>query len=178
MERLTDRLMRIMALALDLPEFYFADKTDKCLSHLLINNYPKQKSPPAANETRASAHTDFDSFTVLHLSDAPEGPEVLDKDDTRRPVTCPYDAFVVNLGDMMARWTNDRWVSTKHRVVNPPPSQAATFCRQSLVFFHQPNYDAVVECIESCKSPDRPAKYPPITSGDYYDMQMAKILQG
>jgi isopenicillin N synthase-like dioxygenase len=177
MERVADHLMRIMALALDLPEFYFADKTDKCFSHLLVNNYPEQESPPAANETRASAHTDFNSFTILHLGDEPEGLEVLDKDGTWRPVTSPYDAFVVNLGDMMARWTNDAWVSTMHRVVNPPASRAARSRRQSLVFFHQPNYDAVIERIESCKGSDRPAKCPAITSDEYYDIQMAKVLQ-
>ncbi len=176
MERLASHLMRVMALALGLAENYFDDKTDKCFSHLLINNYPQQKTPPGANETRASAHTDFDSFTILHLGDDPEGLEVLDKDGVWRPVDCPYDAFVVNLGDMMARWTNDRWVSTMHRVVNPPPSRAASSWRQSLVFFHQPNYDALVECIPSCRIAGAPPKYPPITCGDYYDQQMAKIL--
>jgi len=163
-------------LSLDLSEFYFADKTDKCFSHLLVNNYPEQLVPPKPNETRANPHSDFNSLTVLHLGDEPDGLEVLDKDGSWRPVTCSYDAFVVNLGDMMAGWTNDKWVSTMHRVVNPPQSRAA-IRRQSLVFFHQPNYDAAIECIESCKEgPDQPAKYPPITSGDYYDRQMAKIL--
>ena len=58
--------------------------------------------------------------------------------------------LVVNLGDLMGRWTNDQWVSTLHRVVNPPMDAASASRRQSVVFFHNPNYDAVIECITSC----------------------------
>jgi isopenicillin N synthase-like dioxygenase len=60
----------------------------------------------------------------------------------------------------MARWTNDEWVSTLHRVVNPPPEAGAASRRQSLVFFHNPNYDAPVESLVPGE-----AKYPPTTSG-------------
>ena len=60
------------------------------------------------------------------------------------------DAFVVNLGDLMAEWTNDRWVSTLHRVVNPPRATAEAARRFSMTFFHQPNYDAVVQCLPTC----------------------------
>ena len=75
-------------------------------------------------------------------------------------------AFIVNIGDMMARWTNDRWVSTLHRVVNPPPRRAvAGSRRQSLVFFHNPNYDAEIRCIPTCVEPGAEPKYEPITSG-------------
>ena len=55
------------------------------------------------------------------------------------------ETFVVNLGDLMAEWTNDRWVSTLHRVVNPPRDKALGSRRLSMAFFHQPNYDAVIE---------------------------------
>ena len=54
------------------------------------------------------------------------------------------DTFIVNIGDLMARWTNDEWVSTLHRVVNPALEATKTSRRQSLVFFHNPNYDAPV----------------------------------
>eukprot|EP01052_Picozoa_sp_SAG31_P007381 SAG31_NODE_352_length_17229_cov_9.658669_6_plen_111_part_00 len=91
------------------------------------------------------------------------------------------DGFVINLGKLMARWTNDMWQATVHRVVNPPISSKESIrdndydangkaqrCtrRQSLIFFLNPNYDAIVECIPSCKSPTKPPRYPPISSGD------------
>ena len=75
--------------------------------------------------------------------------------------------FVVNIGDMLARWTNDRWVSTLHRVVNPPRDRVAESRRQSLVFFQNPNYDAVVACLPSCTDGAHPPKYPPTTSGGH-----------
>ena len=68
-------------------------------------------------------------------------------------------AFIINIGDMMARWTNDRWVSNMHRVANPPREKAIGSRRQSLVYFFHPNYDAVIECIPSCRA-DGVAKYP------------------
>ena len=77
------------------------------------------------------------------------------------------DAYVINLGDLMSRWTNDKWVSTLHRVV-PPPMDAGRSCRrQSMAFFHNINADHVVECIPTCKSADNPAKYAPITAFDH-----------
>ena len=75
--------------------------------------------------------------------------------------------FVVNIGDMLARWTNDRWVSTLHRVVNPPADRAAESRRQSVVFFQNPNYDAVVSCLPGCADADHPPKYPPTTAGGH-----------
>jgi len=77
------------------------------------------------------------------------------------------DNFVVNIGDLLMRWTNDRWVSNMHRVVNPPATVAARAKRLSIAFFHQPNYDALIECI----APPRQAKYPPVVSGEYRDQK-------
>ena len=65
----------------------------------------------------------------------------------------------------MARWTNDRWISTLHRVQNPP-EETRHLRRLSLPFFCQPNYDAVIETLPSCVSAGNPAHYPPITSGE------------
>ena len=73
------------------------------------------------------------------------------------------DCLIVNIGDLLARWTNDTWVSTLHRVVNPPAGAGAESRRQSLVFFHNPNYDAVIESLV----PGAPAKYPRTTSGEH-----------
>ena len=87
-------------------------------------------------------------------------------------------AFIVNIGDLMARWTNDRWVSTLHRVVNPPQDRFAGSRRQSLVFFHNPNYDAVIEGLPTCRNGGGKAKYPPITSGDYLRMKFVATQRG
>ena len=77
------------------------------------------------------------------------------------------DSFVINLGDLMMHWTNDRWISTLHRVANPPRDAALGSRRQSIVFFYQPNYDALIECLPGCCGPDNPTKYEPVTSGEH-----------
>jgi isopenicillin N synthase-like dioxygenase len=82
--------------------------------------------------------------------------------------------FVVNLGELMARWTNERWSATLHRVVNPPRAEALGSRRQSIVFFHNPNYDAEIRCIPSCADPGRPAKYPVTTSGEHLKRQFTR----
>ena len=76
----------------------------------------------------------------------------------------------------MARWTNDRWVSTLHRVVNPPRDRITGTERLSIAFFHQPNYDALVECLPSCLDAGT-AKYPAVTSGDHLIMKLTKMQE-
>ena len=82
----------------------------------------------------------------------------------------PYveDGFVINLGDLMRRWTNDRWSSTLHRVVNPPAEKVSTWGRRmALAFFHNLDKDANVVAIPSCVSEGNPAKYDPIVAGEF-----------
>ena len=76
-------------------------------------------------------------------------------------------SFIINLGDAMARWTNDRWRSTLHRVVVPPAGVAATSRRQSIAFFHNANWDAVIECIPSCLADGESPRYAPVTAGEH-----------
>ena len=82
--------------------------------------------------------------------------------------------FVCNIGDLLMRWTNDRWVSNVHRVATPPGS-AAGAKRLSMAFFHHPNYDALIECI----APPGKAKYPPVGSGEYRDLkyQQTRLME-
>ena len=82
--------------------------------------------------------------------------------------------FIVNLGDLMADWTNDRWVSTLHRFVNPPREQALGSRRLSMAFFHQPNYDAVIECLPTCSEAGQPPRYSKTTSGEHVWMKINK----
>jgi len=167
MEILARDLMRLFALALDLPELFFDASIDRHISRLRVRNYPAPPVPPPPGQLRAGAHSDYGSLTILKTEDRPGGLQVQTREGGWSDVPHLPGSFVVNIGDMLARWTNDRWVSTLHRVVNPPPQRAAESRRQSLVFFHNPNYDAVVACLPSCTGPTAPPKYPPTTSGGH-----------
>jgi len=175
LERLGAIVMRIFALALELPEDFFADKTDRHISGIRVINYPDQTTPPEPGQLRAGAHTDFGAVTILKSENAPGGLEVLNRRGEWTRVVAVPKSFVVNIGDLMMRWTNDRWISTLHRVVNPPQDAAAGSRRQSIVFFYQPNYDAVIACLPSCTGPGNPPKYAPVTSGEH---RLAKFLKG
>lgn len=84
------------------------------------------------------------------------------------------DSFIVNIGELMARWTNERWKATLHRVVNPPLEQAAASRRLSLVFFHNPNYDASVAALPGTVAPGETPKYPATTSGEHLRSQFVR----
>lgn len=90
-------------------------------------------------------------------------------------VEAPAGTFVCNIGDLMARWTNDRWVSTLHRVVNPLQELATTNRRLSIPFFFQPNYDAPIECLPTCCSAENPPKYETVISSQH---RLEKFLRG
>jgi isopenicillin N synthase-like dioxygenase len=163
MGSLAANLMRIFALALGLPEGFFDTKIDKHISRLRVRDYPAQRTAPAPGQIRAGAHSDYGSLTILATEDKPGGLQVCNAAGEWVDVPIVDDCLIVNIGDLLARWTNDTWVSTLHRVVNPPAGAGAESRRQSLVFFHNPNYDAVIESLV----PGAPAKYPRTTSGEH-----------
>jgi isopenicillin N synthase-like dioxygenase len=168
METLSKTLMRLFARALALEETYFDDKIDKHISNFRAINYPDQPKPPEVMQLRAGAHSDYGSLTIVRQDDAPGGLQVERPDGSWVDVAPRRNAFVVNIGDLMQQWTNDAWRSTMHRVVNPPRSLALGSRRLSLVFFHQPNYDAVVSCLPTCQDPENPARHAPVTSGRHF----------
>lgn len=174
MEKLSAQLMSMFAMALDLPDDFFEDKIDKHISMLRALNYPDQAEEPEENQLRAGAHSDYGSLTIVRTEDAPGGLQVQNQDGEWVAVPHVKGAFVVNIGDLMMQWTNDQWRSTMHRVVNPPRDQALGSRRISLVFFHQPNYDAMVSCLESCHDAEHPIKYAPISSGDHLKSKFVK----
>jgi isopenicillin N synthase-like dioxygenase len=153
-------LMRIFALALGHDEYFFDPLIDRHISRLRVRNYPAPAKPPLPGQIRAGAHSDYGSLTILSAEDRPGGLQVFNADGDWVDVPILPDTFIVNIGDLMARWTNDEWVSTLHRVVNPPPEAVRSSRRQSLVFFHNPNYDAPVTSLVADE-----AKYAPTTSG-------------
>lgn len=169
METLAADIMRIFAVALRVPEAFFADKVDRHISVLRAISYPEQSAEPASGQLRAGEHSDYGSLTILRTEKS--GLQVRNRSGEWTDVEAFPDSFIVNIGDLMMHWTNDQWISTLHRVVNPSRDKAA---RLSMVFFHQPNYDAVIRCIESGRGPSRPAKYPPVTSGEWMMRKIRK----
>ncbi len=163
MGTLAATLMRIFALALKLPEDFFDAKIDRHISRLRVRNYPAQHTPPAPGQIRAGAHSDYGSLTLLATQDKPGGLQVCNAQGNWVDVPILPGTFIVNIGDLMARWSNDTWVSTLHRVVNPPAGSGEDSRRLSLVFFHNPNHDAQIANLVA----DQPARYPPTTSGDH-----------
>ncbi len=169
-QSLSATLMRIFALALDLPEHFFDDKVDKHFSNLVAFHYPPLTQPPLPDQLRGSVHTDFGSLTLVLGHPSAEGLQVWSGSAWRDVPVVP-GAFVVNIGDLMAQWTNDRWVSTLHRVVVPPQS-AWSRPRYSIVFFHQPNHDALIESLDATAPP----RYAPVTSGDHLRRKLSAMV--
>ncbi|CAN7324642.1 isopenicillin N synthase family oxygenase [Rhizobium sp. LjRoot98] len=167
LEDLAARVMRLFAVALDLPENYFERFIDTPISALRALNYPEQHVPPKPGQLRAGAHTDYGSLTILLPQAGSKGLELMTPDGQWKPVPPVPGAFVINIGDLMARWTNDRWVSTLHRVVNPSPEDGGMARRQSLAFFHQPNWDAEIAVLDACLNEGETAKHAPVLSGPY-----------
>jgi isopenicillin N synthase-like dioxygenase len=167
-------IMRIFAIALDLPEGFFDDKFDQHSSAMRAVNYPRLSTPVMPGQFRAGAHTDYGSLTILYTEQDPGGLEIYTPDGQWRKVPPVPGALIVNIGDLMARWTNDRWVSTLHRVISPFSDEGGSPRRVSIAFFHQPNWDTEISCIPSCLVPGEKAKYPPVRSGAHL---MEKFLR-
>ena len=161
MSSLADRLARGLALSLGIEERYFTPLADNPMSILRLLHYPPHPVDAGADLFGCGTHTDWGCLTILAQENA-EGLEVrtASGDWILAP---PIDgAFVVNLGDMMARWTNDLYQSTPHRVINNSGRE-----RYSIAFFHDVNYHALVECLPTCTDAERPPRYPPILAGEH-----------
>ncbi len=164
---LASNVLRAMAAALGVNESYFADKFDRQASVCRMIRYPAVRTPPLPGQLRAGTHTDYGIMTFVRGDDTPGGLQVKHRSGGWIDVHIPPNQFVCNIGDLMMRWSNDRWLSTLHRVAVPPPD-ATPSDRISLVFFTNPNPDAEVRCIESCLGPGEAPKYPPIKVSDHY----------
>jgi isopenicillin N synthase-like dioxygenase len=175
LSELADRLLGGFALALGVEENWFADKVDRHISNLRALHYPAQPDTVAPGQLRAGEHSDYGSLTILLTEPAAGGLEVRNRHAEWEAVPHEPASFVVNIGDLMAQWTNDRFVSTLHRVANPP--RGANTRRLSIAFFHQPNFDALIERIPGCAGPGRLARHAPITSGEHRLMKVAKANQ-
>ena len=178
MERLTTIIMQGLALALGLDEDFFRDKLDRHDSTFRAANYPHQNRPPAPGQLRAGAHTDYGAITLLASEDAPGGLQIRTRGGVWMDAPVVPEGFVVNIGDLMMTWTNDRWLSNLHRVVNPPPDAAGSTRRLSLVYFANCNPDAHIECLPTCMGPGNPPRHPPVTAGEHRRMKIEMSIRG
>jgi isopenicillin N synthase-like dioxygenase len=170
-EQLAATIMRIFAVALDRPEEFFTPYIDRSISMIEILNYPALSSPPLPGQMRVGEHSDYGSLTILFHENKPGNLQVRTKDGEWVDAKATPGGFVINIGDLMAQWTNDRWVSTVHRVLPPPPEHMHDSRRIAIPFFHQPNYDAVITCIDDTAPP----KYQPETSGDHLHRKLSAV---
>ena len=172
MQRLCRSILRIFAAALQLPEDYFEPMLSQSAHTLRLTHYPALDKEPEPGELRAGAHTDTGALTILHIDETPESLQVETRSKKWINVNHVPGTFVINIGDLMMRWTNDKWVSTMHRVVNPPIVNGRSARRLSIVCFCVVNDDTVIECLPNCYGPANPARYPPIRAGDYQALRM------
>ncbi len=161
MRALGRRLFSAFALALDLPEDYFAPVTDRPTAMMRIVAYPSQDGPVDPQQIGIGAHSDYECFTILAQETVPA---LQVRNQQGQWIDAPpiRGTFVINIGDQMARWTNDVFASTLHRAVN-----TSGRARYSIPFFLGSNHDTLIEALPGCVSTVRPARYPPVRAGDY-----------
>ena len=165
-EKLAEDMMRLFGAALRLPPGHFDGVLQRHFSILSCHHYPVLTEAPLPDQLRTGAHTDYGAMTILATTDAQGGLEVQMPDGRWMAVQPKPGEFVVNLGDMMARWTNDRWASTLHRVANPPLGVAQSR-RLSIGMFVHPNYDQSIACVPTCVAPGETPRYPAMTAGEH-----------
>jgi isopenicillin N synthase-like dioxygenase len=160
--QLSSRLMGAMALSLGLPGDHFASLCESPMAVLRLLHYPPQPPNPLPDEKGCGAHTDWGCLTLLWQDDA-GGLQVRVGESWVDAPPIP-GTFVVNIADMFARWTNDRYRSTLHRVVNVSGRD-----RYSIPFFFEGNPQHVVACLPGCSAPDNPPRYQATTVSDHLE---------
>ena len=152
------QLMRAFAAALALDEQHFVRRIAKPISRCSAVYYPPQPPDTGSEQFGVAPHTDYGCLTLVYQANV-GGLEVYGRDRQWVLAHRIEDTFVVNVGDLLARWTNDRFRSTPHRVVNRSGEE-----RLSLATFVDPQDDCVIEAV--CR-PGESARYAPVRCGDY-----------
>eukprot|EP01025_Chloroclados_australasicus_P022760 TRINITY_DN23338_c0_g2_i1.p1 TRINITY_DN23338_c0_g2~~TRINITY_DN23338_c0_g2_i1.p1 ORF type:complete len:268 (-),score=9.01 TRINITY_DN23338_c0_g2_i1:300-1103(-) len=153
------KLLRTLALSLDLPPDYFKKKFDAPMLFLRPLHHTPDLSDTAAGIYGAGAHTDYGMLTIL-ATDSTPGLQIL-QSRTWVDVQPLPGSFIFNLGDLLERWTNGRYKSTMHRVLSKSGKD-----RYSIPFFFEPNFDAEVQCLPTCCKDEAP-RYPKTTAGQH-----------
>ncbi len=162
MLKLSAKLFQAFALALDLPETYFDAMTDHPTNMMRLVYYPPQNGVIDEKQIGIGAHSDYECFTILAQQADISALQALNSAGEWISAPPIPGTFTVNIGDQMARWTNDVFASTIHRVINRTGR-----ARQSIPFFCGSNAETVLTPIPSCVTKTNPAKYPPVTAGAY-----------
>ncbi len=155
------RVLEGFAIALEAPRTYFRDLYKRPLVRTRLLHYPPQPEGSGEDQFGAAPHTDWGCMTLL-WQDQVGGLQVRNR--AGQWIDAPYieGTFVVNIGDMLERWSNDLFVSTPHRVVNASGRE-----RYSIPMFYDPDFDTAVECLPNCSGPGNPPKYPRTVAGEY-----------
>jgi isopenicillin N synthase-like dioxygenase len=162
MRKLGDRLLALLALSLELPENWFRAYFDMPTMSLRLLKYPPHAPTAGANQLGAGAHTDWGGITLL-MQDNVGGLEVRNANGDWIEAPPMPGTFVINLGDLMARWTNGIYNSNMHRVKNNKSASD----RYSIPFFYSPRPDAVIEPIPTCVTSDNPRRFETCTSAEH-----------
>lgn len=161
---LANTILQAFALALELPEDFFTSRHNHKNHTLRLLHYPPLQTSPKPGQMRAGEHSDYGSLTLL-FQDQIEGLEVQKNSGEWIKIPAIPGTVVVNIGDLMQRWTNHIFCSTKHRVIIPN-NDKINQSRYSLAFFCHPNNDTEITCLETCTQKQSPI-YPPILAGEY-----------
>jgi isopenicillin N synthase-like dioxygenase len=162
---LGDRILRLMALSLELPEDFFLSVYDTPGLGLRLLHYPPQPAEAKSNQIGAGAHTDWGGITLL-AQDSVGGLEVRNATGEWIAAKPIPGTIVINLGDLMARWTNGLYNSNAHRVMNNGVRRTD---RYSIAFFYSPRPTAVIEALPTCVAADRPPQFKTCTAQEHMD---------
>ena len=174
MEALMRTIAEALAISLSLPGDTFADILDHThTSQLRLLHYPAVRGDAEPGQLRAGAHTDVGMMTILRNDPVPGGLQIKMRDGGWADAPAVDDSYILNIGDLLMRWSNDRLVSTSHRVVLPPAGADELSRRLSIGFFVGPRYNAMVECLPTCSNLDNPPRYAPISVHDYRTSRFA-----
>lgn len=155
-----DRMLPPFALALGMPADFFAPFfADECHANLRFLHYPPQ-ADTSDNTFGAAPHTDNSFMTALARTDVPGLAVRLPSGEWFAPPVIP-GTYLINLGNMMRRWSNDRFLSTPHGVINDSGAD-----RYSIAYFHSPNPASTIACLPTCVSAENPARYAPAVYRD------------
>jgi isopenicillin N synthase-like dioxygenase len=154
----------IFALALGLPADYFVKFQDHPMDVFRMNNYqlPPDDTRIEPGQLGMGAHTDYGIVTVL-WADPVRGLQILDTEGGWQDVIPAPGALLINLGDLLSRWTNDRWISTMHRVLAPIDDTGKLYRRRSAAYFHDGNHDALITTLAG----EGASSYEPVTVSEH-----------
>ncbi len=164
---LARRLFAMFALALELPADHFAPHLTRPIAQMRLLRYPVR--PPGEQAPGIGTHCDYECFTILSQGEV-GGLDVQNAAGAWVPAPPIEGTLLVNIGEMLQRWTNDEFRATPHRVLGVAGGE-----RFSVPFFFATNYDTEIACLPSCTGPERPARYPSVAAGRYLEDRLREI---